>query len=200
MAHPYLSRQDTRYARRRHNTRPPIDMRNYARGNTDVDRVYNVLFLDTGNSARSVMAEVVLSELGHGRFKAYSAGTHPTGRVNPFTVALLRANRHRLAGLRSKAWDEFGRPDAPHMDIVITLCDRAAGEACPEWPGHPISATWSFEDPAAFQGTEAQKREKFRDVYHQIGARVRLLVSLPLASLDRLASEQTVRGIGQPAN
>lgn len=159
--------------------------------------VYNVLFLCTGNSARSVMAEAILNQIGGGRFKAYSAGSHPTGKVNPFTIELLRTNRHAVDDLRSKAWDEFGKPSAPEMDFVITVCDQAAGEVCPVWPGHPITAHWGFEDPAAFQGTDDQKRAKFKDVYHQIVTRARLLVNLPLSSLNRLASEQKVRAIGQ---
>lgn len=160
------------------------------------DRVYNVLFLCTGNSARSVMAEAILNEIGEDRFKAYSAGSHPTGQVNPFTVALLRRNRHALEDLRSKGWEAFGKPDAPQMDLVITVCDQAAGEVCPIWPGHPITAHWGFEDPAAFVGPEAQKRARFEDVYRQIMTRVRLLVNLPLRSLDRLAAQQKIREIG----
>ena len=127
-------------------------------GHQAADRIYNVLFLDSGNSARSVMAEAVLNELGGGRFRAYSAGSSPTGKVNPFTIELMRANGHPTDELRSKPWDEFGRPDAPQMDFVITLCDRAAGVACPVWQGHPITAYWGFEDPAASRGTDEEKR------------------------------------------
>ena|SRR5258706_7660662 len=159
-------------------------------------RTYNVLFLCTGNSARSVMAEAILNQVGGGRFKAYSAGSHPTGKVNPYTIELLKARRHPVDTLRSKAWDEFGRPGAPEMDFVITVCDQAAGEVCPVWPGHPITAHWGFDDPAAFQGNDDEKRAKFRDVYQHVMTRVRLLVNLPLSSLDRLASEHKLRAIG----
>ena len=161
-----------------------------------MERVYTVLFLCTGNSARSVMAESLLNQIGKDRFKAYSAGSHPAGTVNPFTVELLERNGHATDHLRSKSWDEFGRPGAPQMDLVITVCDSAAGETCPVWPGHPITAHWGFEDPAAFQGPPDEKRAKFEAVYRQIATRVRLLVSLPLRSLDRLAAEQKVREIG----
>ena len=163
-----------------------------------MSRVYNVLFLCTGNSARSVMAEAILNRIGRGRFKAYSAGSHPAGRVNPFTIELLQKNRHSVEGLRSKAWDEFAKSDAPAMDLVITVCDAAAGETCPIWPGHPITAHWGFEDPAAFEGTDAEKRAKFKEVYQQILTRARLLVNLPLTSLERRASERKVRAIGRP--
>ncbi len=162
-----------------------------------MERVYNVLFLCTGNSARSVMAEALLSQIGRDRFKAYSAGSHPAGTVNPFTVELLKRNGHATDHLRSKSWDEFERPDAPQMDLVITVCDSAAGEVCPVWPGHPITAHWGFEDPAAFHGPPDEKRAKFESVYREIVTRVRLLVSLPLRSLDRLAAEQKVREIGR---
>lgn len=161
-------------------------------------RVYNVLFLCTGNSARSVMAEAILNKIGRGRFKAYSAGSHPAGRVNPYTIELLKKNRHPVDALRSKAWDEFAQPDAPALDLVITVCDQAAGETCPVWPGHPITAHWGFEDPAAFKGTDEEKRTKFKEVYQQIMTRARLLVSLPLTSLERRASVRKVRAIGRP--
>ena len=159
--------------------------------------VYNVLFLCTGNSARSVMAEAILNKIGRNRFKAYSAGSHPAGKINPFTIELLRKNGHSIDNLRSKAWDEFAEPSAPAMDLVITVCDQAAGETCPIWPGHPITAHWGFEDPAAFKGTDDEKRAKFKEIYQQIVTRARLLVNLPLSSLDRLATEQKVRAIGQ---
>jgi len=142
------------------------------------------------------MAEAVLNRIGHGRFKAYSAGSHPTGKVNPLTIELLRSKDHAVNELRSKAWEEFSRPGAPAMDLVITVCDQAAGEVCPIWPGHPITAHWSFEDPAALDGTDEEKRAKFGEVYHQILGRMRSLVHLPLATLDRLAGEQQVRAIG----
>jgi arsenate reductase len=160
-------------------------------------RVYNVLFLCTGNSARSVMAEVILNTLGKGRFKGYSAGSHPAGQVNPFTVELLRGNGHPVDELRSKSWDEFAAPGAPKMDFVITVCDNAAGEVCPVWPGQPVSAHWGFEDPAAFQGQDEEKRRLFRLIYQQIGSRIRLFLSLPVEKLDRLSLQQKVKDIGK---
>ncbi|HKA43203.1 MAG TPA: arsenate reductase ArsC [Burkholderiales bacterium] len=169
-------------------------------GHQAQDRTYNVLFLDSGNSARSVMAEAVLNELGGGRFRAYSAGSNPTGKVSPFTIELMRTNGLPTDALRSKSWDEFGRPDAPEMDFVITLCDRAAGEACPVWPGHPVTAFWGFEDPACAQGSDEEKWDKFRHVYEQIAARVRLLINLPLPRLDHLARESEVRELATPSH
>lgn len=162
------------------------------------DKIYNVLFLCTGNSARSVMAEVLLNVLSKGRFKAYSAGSHPAGRVNPFTLELLAKNGHDTAALRSKSWDEFAVAGAPHMDFVITVCDNAAGEVCPMWPGQPMTAHWGFEDPAAVEGTDEQKRKKFVSVYHQIARRLNILLSLPIDKLDRIALQKEVREIGKP--
>jgi len=159
--------------------------------------VYNVLFLCTGNSARSVMAEVLLSKLGEGRFRAYSAGSHPAGKVNPFTLELLKANGHSLEGLRSKSWDDFAKPGAPKIDFVITVCDDAAGEVCPIWPGQPLTAHWGFQDPAAFEGSDEEKRRLFRRVYQQIDNRLRVFLSLPMASLDRLSLHQKVKDIGK---
>jgi arsenate reductase len=160
-------------------------------------RTYNVLFLCTGNSARSVMAEVLLNTLGKGRFKAYSAGSHPAGQVNPFTVELLRGNGLAVDELRSKSWDEFAAPGAPKMDFVITVCDNAAGEVCPIWPGQPVSAHWGFADPAAFQGPDEEKRRLFRQIYQQIGSRIRLFLSLPVEKLDRLSLQQRLKDIGK---
>ena len=160
------------------------------------ERVYKVLFLCTGNSARSVMAEALLNELGKGRFEAYSGGSHPAGQVNPLTIELLGKNRHPVGHLRSKNWDEFAQPSAPQMDFVITVCDKAAGEACPVWPGEPISAHWGFEDPVAFQGPEEEKRARFAKIYREIMACVRILASLPIERLDRLALQRQVRNIG----
>ncbi|HKA41444.1 MAG TPA: arsenate reductase ArsC [Burkholderiales bacterium] len=162
--------------------------------------VYNVLFLCTGNSARSVMAEVLLNTLGKGRFKAHSAGSQPAGKVNPFTLELLRSNGHSVEGLRSKSWDEFARPDAPKMDFVITVCDNAAGEICPVWPGQPMTAHWGFQDPAALEGSDEEKHRLFRSVYQQITHRLRVFLSLPMASLDRLSLQQMVRDIGKVAS
>ena len=160
-------------------------------------KIYNMLFLCTGNSARSVMAEVLLNTLSKGRFKGYSAGSQPAGRVNPFTIELLEKNGHDTGGLRSKSWDEFAAPGAPHMDFVITVCDNAAGEVCPMWPGQPMSAHWGFEDPAAAEGSDEQKREKFLMVYHQIASRLKLFLSLPLETLDRMALHDRLKEIGK---
>lgn len=157
-------------------------------------RVYNVLFLCTGNSARSLMAEALLNHLGSGRFQAYSAGSHPTGQVNPLALAALAQAGIPSDGLRSKHWDEFGGPGAPEMDFVFTVCDKAAAERCPVWPGHPITGRWSFEDPAAGPG-EGQPR-RFAQVFLQIQARLRLFLNLPIDKLDRLALQQQVDSLG----
>ena len=161
------------------------------------EQQYNVLFLCTGNSARSVMAEAILNNLGRGRFKAYSAGSHPTGKINPFTVELLKKNRHPTDELRSKNWDEFAAANAPRMNIVITVCDSAAGEVCPVWPGQPATAHWGFEDPAAFQGSAEKKRAKFLEIYRQIAVRIRLLLALPIDKLDRLTLQTQIRDIAK---
>ncbi len=158
---------------------------------------YNVLVLCTGNSARSIMAEALFNLLGAGRFRAYSAGSHPTGRVNPFAVEQVRALGYPVDNLRSKSWSEFAQPGAPVMDFVITVCDNAAGEVCPVWPGHPITAHWGFPDPAAVQGSDDDKRAAFARTLHQIRNRVQLLLALPLETLDRLALESRVRAIGK---
>ena len=161
------------------------------------DKIYNVLFLCTGNSARSVIAEVLLNALGKGRFRAYSAGSFPVGRVNPFTIELLAGNGHSTEGLRSKSWDEFAAPGSPHMDFIFTVCDNAAGEVCPMWPGQPVSAHWGFADPAAVQGSDEHRREAFHKAYHEIARRIQLFLSLPLQSLDRMALQDKVRDIGR---
>ena len=159
-------------------------------------RTFNVLFLCTGNSARSILAEAYLNSIAHDRFRAYSAGSHPTGQVNPFALEFLERNRIPTAGLRSKAWDEFAKPGAPQMDIVITVCDQAAGEVCPVWPGQPVTAHWGVEDPAAAAGEEATKRA-FMKAFAVLQKRIALLASLSLDSLGRLAAEQQLRRIGQ---
>jgi protein-tyrosine-phosphatase len=165
------------------------------------DRVYNMLFLCTGNSARSLMAEALLNQLGKGRFRSFSAGSQPTGRVNPMTVDTLKTARVPLpADLRSKSWNEFAGKDAPVMDFVITVCDQAAGETCPVWPGQPIAAHWSFPDPSAAQGTETERRAFFYEVFRQIRRRIELFTSLPIASLDRLALKRQIDAIGQTPN
>ena len=160
------------------------------------ERPLNVLFLCTHNSARSVLAEVLLNQIGRGRFKAYSAGSHPSGRVNPFGLELLERNRLPTAGLRSKGWDEFARADAPPLDFVFTVCDQAAGEVCPIWPGQPMTAHWGIEDPAAVQGSDEEKRKAFFRAYNQLQNRLTIFVSLPLDKLDRLALRRKLDEIG----
>ncbi|MEO3429008.1 arsenate reductase ArsC [Pelagibius sp. CAU 1746] len=162
----------------------------------ETGKVYNVLFLCTGNSARSVMAEAIVDRLGEGRFKGYSAGSHPTGRVNPYALDLLHSLGHPTGELRSKSWDEFAAPGAPRMDFVITVCDNAAGEVCPVWPGQPVTAHWPFRDPAAVAGPEAQKRQAFAEVYGQIENRIGVFVNLPVAALDRMSLRRRLRELG----
>jgi len=156
----------------------------------------NVLFLCTGNTARSIMAEALLNAMGQGRFKAYSAGSHPKGVVNPFALELLRQNHLPLDGLRSKNWDEFARPDAPAMDFVITVCDNAAGEVCPVWPGQPMTAHWGIPDPAAVEGSDQDKRKAFFKAYSQLQHRLSILLSLPMDKLDRLSLQRRLDAIG----
>lgn len=160
-------------------------------------RLYNVLFLCTGNSARSIMAEAVLNQLGGGQFRAYSAGSQPAGMVNPYALELLERNRFRTDGLRSKSWDEFAQPGAPVMDFVLTVCDKAAGETCPVWPGQPMSAHWGVEDPAEFQGTEEEKHKVFSWVFMTLRTRVALLVNLPIDKLDKLSLQKELQSIAQ---
>jgi arsenate reductase len=158
---------------------------------------YNILILCTGNSARSIMAEALFNTLGAGRFKAYSAGSHPTGKVNPFAIEQVRALGYSVENLRSKSWGEFAQPGAPEMDFVVTVCDNAAGEMCPLWPGQPVTAHWGFPDPAAFKGTDEQKRAAFALALHQIRTRVQLFLNLPLETLDRMAIESRMKAIGR---
>ncbi len=160
---------------------------------------YNVLFLCTGNSARSVLAEAQLNALAPHRFKAYSAGSQPAGTVNPFTLDFLRGSGLPTEGLRSKSWSEFAAEGAPHMDFIITVCDQAAGETCPVWPGHPAVAHWGAPDPAAATGTDADKRHAFVQVAALLRRRLELFTSLPLESLDQLARQQHMADIGQAA-
>ncbi len=157
--------------------------------------VTNVLFLCTGNSARSILAESLLNHLGADRFRAFSAGSRPAGRVNPFALDFLRERRLPLAGLRSKSWEEFADAVAPAMNFVITVCDNAAGEACPVWPGHPVTAHWGVPDPAAVVGTDASKAAAFAAAASALEGRIRRLVALPLATLDHSAVESAVRRI-----
>jgi len=158
---------------------------------------HNVLFLCTGNTARSILAETYLNAVSKGQFQAYSAGSHPKGQVHPLTVETLQHAGLKTENLKSKSWNDFARADAPRMDFVITVCDSAAGEVCPLWPGQPIAAHWSFSDPAAFEGSEDDKRAFFREIFRQIRMRVDLLRSLPLAKLDRLAVKRELDGIGR---
>src|ERR1041385_9144606 len=159
--------------------------------------IYNVLFLCTGNSARSVMAETLLNHWSKGIFRAHSAGSHPTGLVHPFTVDLLQQLKLPTAGLRSKSWDEFAGAGAPVMDFVFTVCDQAAGEICPIWPGTPVTAHWGIPDPAAAEGSDEARQKAFRDALHALQNRIKLFVSLPLDRLDRLTLERKVEEIGR---
>lgn len=160
-------------------------------------RPYNVLFLCTGNSARSILAEAALNEEGKGRFKAYSAGSFPKGEVNPLTLALLRQSGLPTEGLRSKSWDEFARPGAPVMDFVFTVCDDAAGEVCPVWPGHPVTAHWGVPDPAAVEGNDVEKMQAFRQALRVLANRIRVFASLPFEKLDRLKLKTRLDEIGR---
>ena len=159
--------------------------------------MHNVLFLCTGNSARSILAETYLNAVSKEVFRAHSAGSHPKGQVHPLTIETLRHSGLQTDGLRSKSWDEFARADAPKMDFVITVCDSAAGEVCPVWPGQPITAHWGFSDPAAFEGSEEKAMAVFREVFRQIRNRVDIFRNLPLAKLDRLALKRELDGIGR---
>jgi arsenate reductase len=158
---------------------------------------YNVLFLCTGNSARSIMAEAILNFKGKTNFTAYSAGSHPTGRVRPEALRQLESAHLPIEGLRSKAWEEFAKPDSPRLDFVFTVCDNAAGEVCPVWPGQPMTAHWGIPDPAAVQGTPEEIARAFRDAFFILDRRIGLFLSLPLASLDRLALKKQVDEIGR---
>jgi arsenate reductase (thioredoxin) len=159
-------------------------------------KIYNVLFVCTGNSARSIMAEALMNRLGQGRFRAYSAGSHPTGVVNPSALATLRELHLPSDGLRSKNWDEFAGPDAPRLDFVLTVCDNAAGEVCPAWPGQPMTAHWGLPDPAAFDGPADRKARVFLDTALALKRRIELVLALPLERLDRLAIQREVKDIG----
>jgi protein-tyrosine-phosphatase len=165
-------------------------------------RPYNVLFLCTGNSCRSIMAEAIMNRVGAGRFVAHSAGSHPTGAVNPHALALLERMNHPTQALWSKPWDVFTRtrnPEAPELDFVFTVCDNAAGEICPIWPGQPVSAHWGLPDPAAFQGGDAETAVVFADTYRLLTHRISLFVNLPMRSLDRLSLQKRLKEIGQAA-
>lgn len=160
------------------------------------DRPYNVLFLCTANSARSILAEALLNHAGGGRFRAYSAGSYPAGEVHPLALALLASVGLPTEGLRSKSWDEFAAPGAPPLEFVVTVCDDAAGQLCPVWPGQPLTAHWGVADPARAEGSDVQRAQAFRDALHVLQRRVQLLVSLPIATLDRMAVNHHLREIG----
>lgn len=160
------------------------------------DRIFNVLFLCTGNSARSILAEAILNHVGQDRFRAYSAGSHPAGAVNPFVLKLLSEQRIPVDQLRSKNWDEFSLPAAPHLDFVFTVCDKAAGEACPVWLGQPMTAHWGIEDPAAVEGSDAAKEHAVSTAFRLLTRRISLFVSLPLDKLDSIALKREVDHIG----
>ncbi|KKC24764.1 arsenate reductase ArsC [Sphingomonas sp. SRS2] len=164
------------------------------------DKIYNVLFLCTGNSARSIIAEALLNKEGAGRFKAYSAGSMPTGHVNPHTRPIVEACGFDLSDFRSKSWEEFASPSAPQLDFVFTVCDSAAGEVCPVWPGQPITAHWGVPDPAAAEGSEAEIAAAFSDAARQLGNRIRLFLSLPIGSLDKMSLQARLREIGRRAD
>ena len=164
---------------------------------TSERRIFNVLFLCTGNSARSIIAEAALRQAGGERFRSYSAGSHPSGRMNPYALEFLRANRMPTDGLRSKSWDEFAQTAAPPLDFVFTVCDSAAGEVCPVWPGQPMTAHWGVEDPAAVDGTETAKWLAFRSAFRELENRIKVFTSLPLRTLDRTRLQQRLEEIGK---
>ena len=161
------------------------------------DRLYNALFLCTGNSARSILAEAILRNLGAGRFQAFSAGSQPKGEVHPFAIELLRNLKLDTSFARSKSWNEFAAPGAPKMDFVFTVCDNAANESCPVWPGQPMTAHWGIPDPAAAEGTDAEKHLAFADAYRQLSNRISAFLALPLASIDRMSLQSRLREIGK---
>jgi len=159
--------------------------------------LFNVLFLCTGNSARSILGEVLLNAEGKGRFRAFSAGSFPKGAVNPFALALLKQSGFETEGLRSKSWDEFAAPGAPMMDFIFTVCDQAAGEVCPVWPGQPVTAHWGMPDPAAAQGTDVQIMQAFRETLRMLSNRIRVFAELPFEKLDRLKLKSRLDEIGR---
>jgi len=161
------------------------------------DRPFNVLFLCTGNSARSIMAEAILNKLGAGKFRAFSAGSQPKGWVHPETLRLLRSLGYDTSHFRSKSWSEFAGPGAPLLDFVFTVCDNAAGETCPVWPGQPMTAHWGVPDPAAAEGSPAEIALAFKDAYRMLNQRIGIFTSLPLRSLDQLSLQQKLREIGR---
>ena len=161
------------------------------------DRLYNVLFLCTGNSARSIIAEVLMNRWGRGRFHGFSAGSHPKGAVHPIAIELLRRMNLSTAGVRSKSWDEFAAAGAPQLDFVFTVCDNAANEVCPYWPGQPMTAHWGVPDPAAVEGSDTEKWVAFREAFRLLDNRIKIFTSLPLASLDRIKLQERLDAIGK---
>jgi arsenate reductase len=162
-----------------------------------VSKVYNTLFLCTGNSARSIMAEVLLRRWGQGRFQSFSAGSHPRGKVHPLTLEVLERMHHSVEGLRSKDWQEFARPGSPSLDFVFTVCDQAAGEICPAWPGQPMTAHWGVEDPVAFEGPVEKQRQAFKRTYLELDARIKIFSSLRIEKLDHLSLQKSLDDIGK---
>jgi arsenate reductase (thioredoxin) len=160
------------------------------------NNVYNVLFLCTGNSARSIIAEAILNRVGQGRFRAFSAGSHPKGRIHPYTLDLLQQLHFDVSGLRSKSWTEFAVPDAPKLDFIFTVCDNAAGETCPLWPGQPMTAHWGVPDPAEAEGSPAEIALTFKDAYRTLNQRIGIFTALPIRHLDRLSLQKRLREIG----
>ncbi len=160
------------------------------------EKIYNVLFLCTGNSARSIMAEAILNRLSQGRFGAFSAGSHPAGQVNPFAIEQLQRASLSIEGLRSKNWEEFSIQDAPELDFVFTVCDKAAGEVCPVWPGQPMTAHWGIEDPAAVEGSEDHKRQAFANAFTQLNRRISIFLSLPFSKIDAMSLKKELDTIG----
>ena len=163
------------------------------------ERIHDVLFLCTGNSARSILAEAILNRAGRGRFRAHSAGSFPKGRVHPMALELLRARQYETSGLRSKSWGEFAKPDAPKLDFVFTVCDNAAAEVCPTWPDQPVTAHWGIADPAAFSGPPDAQRRAFQRAYQELARRIELFLALPLTSIDRLSLKNRLDEIGKLA-
>lgn len=162
------------------------------------EKIFHVLFLCTGNSARSIMAEAILNRIGAGRFVGHSAGSHPKGKIDPHTIAILKKLNYRTEGLRSKSWDEFAGDDAPEFNYVFTVCDDAAGEVCPVWPGQPMTAHWGIPDPAKAEGNDAQRHLAFAEAFRMLERRIAIFVSLPLESLDRLTLQARLDEIGRP--
>ena len=161
------------------------------------DHLLNVLFLCTGNSARSILAEAIINRIGAGKFRGYSAGSQPKGEVNPSAIRLLKSLNYKTDDLRSKSWDEFAQPGAPHLDFVFTVCDNAANEVCPIWPGQPMTAHWGVPDPAAVTGSEGEIGAAFADTYRMLNNRITVFVNLPLASLDKLSLQRRLDDIGK---